>query len=107
MQPSTAFAPPDSPVRAPWGTTGTSQRDATCRTAETSAVEVARTSAAGVPAGQNRAWSEANPRVMSGSETTEPRPSPAVSARTRSAWSAPTCSPQLTASAPVSRRRGG
>ena len=55
--PSTALAAPDSPVRAPCGTTGTRWRVAQRRTAWTCSVVVGRTTPSGLPAGQELALS--------------------------------------------------
>ena len=51
MPPSTAVAPPDSPEPAPRGTTGTRCAAAQRTAAWTSAVQVARTTARGLPPG--------------------------------------------------------
>jgi hypothetical protein len=55
--PSTAFAPPDRPVRAPWGTTGmrcsVAQRSTVC----TCSVFSGRATPRGLPAGQKLAVS--------------------------------------------------
>jgi hypothetical protein len=58
MPPSTAVAPPESPLPAPRGTTGTRCAVAHRRTAWTSSVLVGRTTANGVPAAGSiaRSW---------------------------------------------------
>ena len=70
IAPSTAFAAPASPVRAPCGTTGTRCADATSTTATTSAVLRGRTTANGVPAGHRSAWSRRYLSSTSGSVIT-------------------------------------
>jgi len=74
-QPSTAEAPPDSPLPAPRGTTGTplaaANRTATC----TSSVEPARTTASGTPASGSLARSQRYLSIRSGSVTTTSSPS--------------------------------
>ncbi len=57
MHPSMAFAAPDSPLRAPCGTTGTPSFVAVRNACWTCAVSRASTTAAGTPAGQNCARS--------------------------------------------------
>ena len=57
MQPSMALAAPDSPLRAPCGTTGTPHREATLSAAATCSVDRGSTTATGSPAGQNIARS--------------------------------------------------
>ncbi len=57
MPPSTALDPPDSPLPAPRGTTGTRCAVAQRITACTSAVQVGRTTAQGMPAFGSRAQS--------------------------------------------------
>jgi hypothetical protein len=57
MHASSAFAAPDSPDRAPCGTTGTPASAAIRTAAWTCAVSRARTTASGIPAGQNIARS--------------------------------------------------
>ncbi len=57
MQPSIAFAAPDSPDRAPCGTTGVPVAAAIRTAVWTCAVSRASTTASGSPAGQNIARS--------------------------------------------------
>ena len=52
MQPSTAFAPPEIPERAPCGTTGMPWAWAKRIVVTTSSTECARTRASGVPSGE-------------------------------------------------------
>ncbi len=58
MPPSTALDPPDSPLPAPRGTTGTPWAAAQRTVACTSAASRARTTAIGVPAAGSRAQSK-------------------------------------------------
>ena len=58
MPPSTADEPPDSPLPAPRGTTGTPCSAAQRTVAWTSAASRARTTAIGVPADGSRAQSK-------------------------------------------------
>ena len=55
--PSMAFAPPDRPVRAPWGTTGTRCLVAQRSTVWTCSVVVGRATPSGRPAAQKLALS--------------------------------------------------
>ena len=58
MPPSTALEPPDRPLPAPRGTTGTPWAAAQRTVACTSAASRARTTATGVPAAGSRAQSK-------------------------------------------------
>ena len=72
MPPSTALEPPDSPLPAPRGTTGTrcaaAQRTAVC----TCPASSARTTATGVPADGSRDQSWRYFSTVAGSVTTTP-----------------------------------
>ena len=57
MQPSEALAPPDRPVRAPCGTTGTRSPVAMRMTCWTCSTVRGSTTTAGAPAGQKLAMS--------------------------------------------------
>lgn len=59
MQPSEALAPPERPVRAPWGTTGTRSSVAVRMTCCTCSTVRGSTTTAGAPASQKLAMSRA------------------------------------------------
>ncbi len=84
MQPSTALAPPDSPVRAPCGTTGTRSSVAVRMTCCTCSTVSGNTTTAGVPASQNPAMSRLYAAVTSGSTARAPGGSPSDSRSVRS-----------------------
>src|SRR5256885_2385505 len=96
MHPSTAVDPPERPVPAPRGTTGTPSRVATSSVRCTSAVQVARTSAAGRPGTTVIARSYRYGSITSGSLTSTSGGSTAASASTtfttgdaRATWAGP------------------
>ena len=103
--PSTALAPPDSPEPAPRGTTGTPCAEAALRTAETSTVDLASTTASGLPAVNPGAWSLRYDASRSGSRTTSsPARAPRRSSRTPTISSPRRCrspAPRATAAAPA------
>ena len=78
-QPSTADAPPDSPLPAPRGTTGMPFAAANRTAACTSSVDPARTTASGTPASGSLARSHRYLSIRSGSVTTMSSPSSAAS----------------------------
>src|SRR5258708_2275616 len=69
MHPSMALAPPDNPVPAPRGTTGTPSSFAHVSVVLTSSKQLARTRARALPAGTMSALSRLEPATMSGSVT--------------------------------------
>lgn len=84
MQPSLALAAPESPVRAPCGTTGVRRAVAVRMMCWTCSVVRGSTTAAGAPASQNPAMSLAYEAMMSGSEIRASGGSPARSRSSRS-----------------------
>ena len=71
-QPSTALAPPDSPVPAPRVTSGVAVAAQADTTSATSAVVAGRTTAAGLPNGAHSASSWTKLPITSGSVMTVP-----------------------------------
>jgi hypothetical protein len=88
-QPCTALAPPESPVPAPLGTTGTPSAAHARTVAATSAVALGRTTAAGSPNGAHSASSCRYRSVSPGSVSTRSAGSTAPSADTMGAGPMP------------------